>query len=557
MNGASKTEQALLRINSAHADGASRYVDMQMAVYLPGRAAPELRVGGRWDSTLAKYDGPAATECTVELTEAQAGSWPMIQEWLTRYVRARLAVDADASLTLDDALVAEWGKRPPLFTLQLYGGRQGGKTHLAAVLVALVCVAIPRSTAAIVSSIAEKTKEVVEILERHCLPALWRTTVKHEIRLANGSTLGLYTGKVSDLKALGPTEVALLNESQSQPKRNWLDLQGNSIARAGLVVLAQNPPRRTIGEWTQELHDKITAGKMPNGGTNRVLPKLNRFASKLSIDHLRASMSSKEARRDLDGDMGVPTGDVVLEAWSNSKHVIGWIPTTWEDVTREITLALFGQSYDQLGGLDWDKGAGPSYVLGRIFRPRNAPPWAWTLVVEHGHRFEGMSEERFAPHLVTLQDKYGGTLAHQTGTIWVGDSSGRYQSTKRIFDPDDHPSWQRMADAGWEVTFVSPTEMRNPLRRTRFDLTNRWVLGTQADTNQPRMVMISDTAGEVIEACRKLPTYKLEGSRRSKYAHLVDACTYLAFRLFAQEYQAFVDAVPEIVARQKVQGFTG
>lgn len=556
-NGLSKLDRAIARTLQAHAQGSDRYLDMQAAVYLPAGERPVFRVGGRWDTIERCYDGAAATECEIRLTEAQAVAWPLIQRWLTRYVGATRAVAQGAAPTMDDALVAEWGDRSPLLTLQLFGGRQGGKTHLAAVLVSLVCVALPGATAAIVSSIAKKTTEIVEILERFCLPASWRQTVTSEIRLANGSRLVLYTGAVSDLKGLGPIEVGLLNESQVQKKSNWSDVQGATIARAGMVVLAQNPPRSRIGEWTQELYDDVKAGRLPSASCCWIKPRLNKFASNLSIAHLASTMSEKERRRDIDGDMGVATGDTVLDRWTSSRHAIGWIPTTWDDVTEEITRAVFGRPFDKVGGLDWDKGAGPSFALGRIFRPHNAPSWAWTLVIEHGQTFTSMAEERFPAHLRSLQDVYGRTLAHPSTTIWVGDASGRYQSSERKFDENDSPSWQRMQVLWPEIVPPDPVQLRNPRRRERFDLINRYVLADQPATGQPRVVMVAATAGHVIDASQKLPQYGLEASRRSQYAHIVDAWTYLSWRLFSQEYQAFIDGVPEIVARNKSASLSG
>lgn len=538
----------MARINEAYAEGLDRYTDLQVAVYLPDTDRPIFRVGGRWDATAKRFAGPAATECAVHLTRAQASAWRPIQEWLTRYLKARRAVTSGVHATLDAALLAEWDDRPPLFTLQLFGGRQGGKTHLAAVLVALVAVAIPGAACAIVSPIAKKTAEVLTILERFCLPAAWRQTVADEIRMINGSLIGLHTGRVSDLKAMGPIEIGLLNEAQEQPKRNWTDLQGNTIARAGLVVLAQNPPRTNKGEWTQELYNEVKAGEKESAACCWIKPQDNQFASDLAIRHLASTMSEKERKRDVDGDMGVAPGETALHEWSDSLHVIEWIPTTWVDVTPEVTRAVFGQAYERIGGLDWDKGAGPSYTLGRLFRPHNAPPWERRLVIEHGATLRGLAEEELPSHLQELTDKYGRRLFELGRTIWVGDSSGRFQSTKRTYDEDDHPSWARMQQAGFRLTAVDGRELRNPRRRDRFDLINSYVLGPKSGA--PRVAMLAGSASEVIVASRKLPRRGYDASRTSRYAHLVDAWTYPAWRLFSVEYRDLARHAPRSIARE-------
>lgn len=557
MIGRGKTEQDIARLQSSDGSSRDRYQDLQLAVYGPGSDRPILRVGGRWDTLLCKYDGAAETECVIRLSLAQWDAWPTIAQWLTMYVRARRAQGAEGGISLDEALTSQWGEDSPLFTLQLYGGRQGGKTHLGAVVLALVAVAVPGAKCPVVSTTAMKTEEIVDILERYCLRSDWRVTTSKRISLINGSTIPLFSGRVRDLKALGPIECTLLNEAQEQNKRNWTDLQGNTLARAGLVVLAQNPPRTALGQWTQDLYEKIVAGELPGGQCGFINPELNPHASSKAMVHLASTMGERERKRDVLGDMGVSVGDVALTSWSDSDHVMGWIPTMWEDVTEEVTRLVFGRAYARVGGLDWDKGPGPSFCVGRLFRPRGAADWAVTLAIEHGQRFRGMAEERFAGHLRTLEDKYGRRLADPATTIWVGDSSGRYQSSNRRFDAVDQPSWDRMGKEGWQVTYVDPEQKRNPRRVDRFDLINEYVLMRQPETNQPRVVMVAPGAKDVIDASKKLPRRKGEAARFHHHGHLVDTWTYLAWHLFSREYRAIVNGVPESVARSRERGPMG
>jgi hypothetical protein len=546
----SNANRAIQRIQERDADHVERYLDMQAAVYLPGEEEPALRVGGRWDTLKSCYTGgPCETEVEIHLTAAQADSWPIVCEWLVRYSEVRARMKRGDSI--DEAMAAVWADRAPLFTLQLYGGRQGGKTHLATVMVALVCLLVPRARAAVASTVQEKSDEIVAILEDNCFPAEWRATVGNEMRLANGSEIIFRSGRVQDLKALGPLEIGMVNEAQEQKKKSWVDLQGNTLARGGLCVLAQNPPRRRIGEWTQDLFQDVKRGRQPGTRSRWINPALNTYTSSAAMGHLASMMSDKERRRDVLGDMGVAAGDTVLHEWTDSLHVIDWIPSTWDDVTSEVTRQMFGEAFDRVGGLDWDKGAGPSYSLGRLFRPYNAPEYTLILVVEYGQTFKGLAEAKFPEHLKGLVDKYGRPLARTSTTLWVGDSSGRYQSSRRKFTPDDHPSWQRMQDAGWRVTFVDPVEMRNPRRSDRFGLINDFVLALQPAINLPRVAMVADTAEHVIKASKGLPKQGLEASRRHRYAHVVDTWTYLAWRIFSQEFAARENGVPEAVARER------
>ena len=256
MSNGSNANRAIRRIQEQDEEHVERFIDMQAAIYLPGDDAPALRVGGRWDTLRQRYDDePVETEVDIRLTAAQADSWPVVCEWLIRYAEIRQRM-ADGE-NIDDATAAAWEDRAQMFTLQLYGGRQGGKTHLAVVMIALVCLLVPGARAAVVSTTQEKSDEIIDILEQYCFPASWRATVGNEMRLANGSEIVFRSGRVQDLKALGPLEIGMVNEAQEQKKKSWVDLQGNTLARSGLVVLAQNPPRRTIGAWTQDLFHQV------------------------------------------------------------------------------------------------------------------------------------------------------------------------------------------------------------------------------------------------------------------------------------------------------------
>lgn len=536
-------------------DSPMRHVDMQLAIYAPTGREPIIRVGGRWDRNANHWDGPAEEEVKIDVQYQQVTPAAAVAEWLTNQV-AVLRYSAEHHCTLDQAIEAVWQGDDPWYRLLLVGGRRAGKTWYAVLLMVLVAIAIPDAFVVIISPTKDLTSELHDRLQDF-LPIRareWRASDKVYV-LINGSKIMLHTGGARSLK-LGEATAVMINEGQLVNRSAYTELDGNVIDKGGMLVIAANPPDRANGQWIEELHRDIQAGKV-NGRTYSLSGRKNPYISQRRLQATAQGMSEMEARREIDGELGIPVNDIVIEGWSATANVIVQsVPRRWVNVTAEVCERYFDHvGIQRVGGLDFDKGAGCCYVTGKFYLPLDRVPDAKiadaVLVIDYAQRLIDQDEDQLVVHLAEAKDRYGDPLfADKDSILWVADASGSWQSSERRHrDPNDLPSWRRVKRAGWrKLVGPNPETNANPRVRVRFDLARalvrpRW-------HGHPRVYMLAPTANEAIEATGKYPNEKGKPHRQSVYAHLVDGWTYLAYRRWAVDCldDDQVAALPEFVS---------
>ena len=554
MAGRSKRDQVVDAVVKRRGDGPNRFVDLQLAMYAPDASEPLVRVGGRWDKNLQRWsDRAAELEVKLDVQFQQVPPAAAVADWITRYVQAHVIATADRC-TLDDAIEAVWTDVPPWYRLLLVGGRRAGKTWFACLLMVIIAIAIPDAFLVIISPTGKHTNEIHRTLTGF-LPVKareWRASEK-VYALVNGSRILLHTGGARSLK-LGESTAVMINEGQLVREDAYTELDGNVIDNAGMLVIAANPPSEARGLWLETLHANIQEGKV-NGRTYSLSGRKNPYVSQRRLKATAEGMDELKERREMDGELGIPLGDIVIEGWSATRNVIVQaVPRSWVDVTAEVCERYFDHvGIKRVGGLDFDNGAGCSYVTGLFYLPLDRMPRATVadavLVIDHGRRLIDQDEDYLVVHLDEAEDRYGDRLFHDKDTIlWVGDASGAWQSTERRFgDPNDLPSWKRVKKAGWRKLLPPSADSNgNPKVKTRFALARalvrpRW-------QGHPRVYMLSPTAEEVIEATSKYPNEKGRPHRDSGYAHLVDDWTYLAYRRWAVDHVVENQlALPEFV----------
>ena len=555
MAGKSKRDVVFDALTKLTGDSPLRFVDLQLAVYPPDGSDPLIRAGGRWDTDGDCWAGPAEMEVKIDVQRQQVLAAAAVAEWLTNHV-AVLSYAAKNNCTLDTAIDVVWDELDPWYRLLLIGGRRAGKTWFACLLMVLMAIVIPGAFVVIISPTRKHTSEIHNRILGF-LPANareWRAS-DQVYALVNGSKIMLHTGGARSLK-LGESTAVMINEGQLVKRSAYTELDGNVIDTGGMVVIAANPPDRVSGLWIEQLHRDIKANKV-SGRTYSLSGRKNPYISQRRLEATAEGMSEMEARREIDGELGIPVGDIVIEGWSTTANVIiQAVPRTWVDVTAEVCERYFGHvGIKRVGGLDFDQGAGCCYATGKFYVMLDRMPGAQVadavLVIDYGRRLIDKDEDHLVEHLAEAKDRYGDLLfADQDRILWVGDASGSWQSSERKQgDPNDLPSWNRVSKAGWR-NLVAPDANANgnPRVRTRFDLARalvrpRW-------NGHPRIFMIAPTAGEVIESTDKYPNEGGRPHRDSAYAHLVDAWTYLAYRRWSVDCLDGdqVAALPEFVS---------
>jgi len=533
----------------------ARFLDLQLVVMAPNHPAPIIVVGGRWDDRYKRFlDEPVETEHSITVAPSQVEIARVTVRWLRRNVEVRRLMAAEGH-TVDRAESMAWGAEEPIREVVAYGGRRAGKTFWAVLLVALFAVAVPGCRVVMVSPLERDTAELHDAL-CSILPSAWRTwqTAERQFTVANGARVELRTGRKKQLK-LGPTDLAVFNEAQELEERPRLDMLGNLADRGGMLLHTCNPPRRKAGRWIQELVWNIRDQKVPAGRRFFLDWQLNPHTNHRALLALAAGMNELERRREIDGDMDLPVGDILLTSFGNH-NILATIPLTWRkrDVTREVLEAFFGVSgCVRLLGLDFDKRAGCAFTSSRFFLPfRGANLDQAIMVVEYGRRYAGHPESSLDGLLRAECDQRGRPLFNSDTTLIVADASGRTQSTERTARRNDRrsreqdpPSWRRLRNANWtQIIGPDPTMAKNPRRRDRFDAT-RDCLRVKSG-RYPRVMFVAATAADVIESARLCPTDGVETGNpniRPKEAHLVDTWSYPVWRRWGADYLEMVHQV--------------
>ena len=414
--------------------------------------------GGLWDTQERRYAGPAEECVVVTLAPSQHEAGPEYLEWLGKHCQVRSLVAAGTH-TYDEAIDEVW-QGGEVFTELWYGGRRAGKSWLACLAVALFAIAVPGARIVMVSPQQKHTQELYEVLLT-LLATEWREwqEAKQRFVLVNGTVIELYTGNRQQLK-LGKCDLVVVNEAQEQKQRTSKDLMLNTADVGGLAILTANPPRSPIGQWVQDLYNQIKAGERADCRKHFLDWELNPHTSRRKILAEASGMSELEKRREIDGDMDVPVGTMVLSSFGAAqRHRAhpGQLARPRCDHRGVRALVRHGRC----AGHGW---AG--------FRPdcRDARPWrrggfcaswaatsrrpSWWSLLASGGRTEKSAS--LATDLREWKDDYGRLIfAHPDTTCFVADASGAQQSTyrqRRAGEPHavDPPSFERLRAGGLE-----------------------------------------------------------------------------------------------------------
>ncbi len=548
-----------------------RYVDIHISLricdvdnsdgnarWLPDTDEEILAVGGRWDRKRKAWSSQAPERGRV-LRIPRGSDQEQPARWGAEWFRRMCQGSKGAHWDVGGVIIL--GRLEPIvfrraWTLLLVGGRRGGKTHIAVVFLVILCVMIPLSKTVAVSPTQAETDEL-EQAARSLLPRQWFTVRGHgagkdlQFKFANGSRILFISGhKPRGLKR-GRIDMALYNEAQLQHQAGWKHLRGAVVDSGGLVINSCNPPDEPIGRWIEEQWER--ARLMAVDRKTRTLAiqafhitgKHNPFVSQESLEDMRAELDEVSARKDIDGEMGVPIGDVVWHAFSASKSVAD-VPRHFLDITVDVTRKL-GFASQYLVGMDFQLTPAMCAVIMKIYQDPDDPDaerLIWVVdevVLDKADEYDLCDAlERRARWTIDGPDESdcyrGWTLADDKEPrrcLVVMDASGFFQDGEH-----NRGKTSEMALRARRWHSLLPPHVgsdRNPdvLERVKVTNTRLKAADTAGGIGRRRMFFVPSVK-RTIEAMLNWERKNTVPNRRSQFAHLSDAVSYPVFRIFGK-----------------------
>lgn len=557
---------AILR--DARIRDAVRYVDIAISlrvcdldtsgdrpVYIESTDEELIEVGGRWDRRRKQWAGDATKVRILRVPrgsdQEQPARW--LAEWFRRATLGPDGAHWDEQATIPGKLAIEFKR---VWTLMLVGGRRGGKSHLGIVALVMLAVLTPRSWTWAISPTQDETAELEEAI-LSCAPHAWftvstgRTNKTMIFKFVNGSKILLLSGHKPRTLKRGRVDVALYNEAQNMYKAGWTQLRGAIVDRGGLVIIACNPASSDIGRWVEEVFAQARAGKIA-AISFHFRGKNNPFVTASALEDMRRESDDVTARKEIDGEMGVPIGDVVMHAWSDVETIRD-VPPNFIDITAEETARHFGRAYGYIVGMDFQKTPHMVASIQKLFRdPADVENEILLWIVDEVV-VDDANEDELVDGLEKLDrwlqptepgvmrraegDGYRGWIADGDNPtkpvhcVVVMDASGFYQS-------GDHQKGQRsdrlIAARKWTALFRPQKDSNdNPRVSERVKVANTRM--KTAGPNGKRRMFSCRHNLRTNHAMRQWQNHKLTGApdKNATVAHVCDATTYPPYRLFA------------------------
>lgn len=530
----------------------ARYVDAKLEVRAHDGEVLFV-VGGRWDHIGHCYVEGECAPRVVKLKKSQSAAGKAIGE----YIRKRLAHD--------DSRVA---------LLLFIGNRGGGKTHLLAVLLVAIALALPRSYQIGVSITAKQNRELRAAIGK-VAPPEWVAGDVVDLRdphtdLVTGSTLMWHTAKnwKALRQALLPFEHIAINEGQDQREEVFANAIG-AIREGGVLTVAANPPSEGAGDWVAILFQQLDAGNRDGAAfildaadndavSAPMLGKIERLlravspsradADSLGIIKLSGDIAypgftrrprvEDSAGRWIEGHIGDPPAEVVS---IDGKQIANWV-----DVTRQETAKATGASagFDYVGGSDFQTDPGNCAAIGKLYR---TPAGDLVLHVRECVVSAGVEED--LTRALNARGYYPGPVDYEgkpaASLVLVGDATGARQNAEhRKRDPY---SYTRLRADGWTV--IPPYMHRNqkreltPMNPLVLDSRKQMkaVFVTGAILISPRCAEAEPPFPSLIESLARAKVTAgghFEKARHDHFTHLPDAVRYLAWRFLPRKAPA-------------------
>ncbi|MGE0547606.1 MAG: phage terminase large subunit [Kofleriaceae bacterium] len=530
----------------------SRFIDLAISVRIadvehgpggrprwkPGSDVELERVGGRWDRRKKQWL-PGKTKSTLVLRfhrgQEEAARW--FVEWLRRYARN------------------DWAGCLRVWSALLIGGRRSGKTHVCCAIMIIFAILNPRALLWALSPTLETGDELDQVF-KEMLPRRWYTRRQAKTgrsttyRLANGSRILLKSGvKPQRLKA-GRVDMVLINEAQEQSQLVYVKVRAPVADRGGIVLLAANPPETPAGRWVEKHYLAARAGEI-DAVVFELNPEENPWIQYEGLTSMAREVDSKTYKREVLG-LFEPIGDTVFHEWSDREN---WKdpPPGLVDITAQITAKVLGRAAGDVVGLDFQRIPSMVGIVHRFFRDPEDPtgdPLLWVVdeaVVDEADENELVDVLESIPRWELGDARPDSRDRPECYRGWVDptdrDTAPRHSvcvmDASGFFQDGDHTegktSDKHLRARRWTHLHKPQKDSdRNPAIVERMKAGNA-ALKVHAGK---RRLFVARHCAHTAEALRQYENKNGVPNRRSQYAHIVDAVTYVVYRFFGRPKKA-------------------
>lgn len=478
-----------------------------------------LDVGGRWDKISKSWTGAGEQAKVFGLHPGQLDAARWLVEWFQRRARGEQLLERGA----------------PIYSLLLDGGRRGGKTDLAAKAGVTSAVLRPGTFTWLVSETMKKTEELqIDVLK--WLHPSWFEYLgapNYSFTLANGSVIWLRTANDPEALRMGRCDFAVLNEAQLISERAFAIVRAATSDTGGLTVLAANPPESPIGYWIERFREQAVAGKR-QAREFFLDARANPHVDHASLEAMREELDERTFRRDILGEF-LPRADVVFYGWADGRD--GNIAPTPQlgEVTHEFLRQHLRRDLDGVIGIDLQKNP-VCAVVAKFYRdpldPEGEPlvHYVDEVVVEEGYEAElsdALIAKGYDPRRFAL----------------IVDASGSWQGVDR---KKKTPSFDIFKQLGWPNVFKPDQNVdRNPPILERVKCANTLF----KNAHGKRRVFSAPENLALNQALKLWENRNGAPYRRSDYAHLCDAATYILWRFWPRTIKKSAPAKKEIITQ--------
>jgi hypothetical protein len=495
-----------------------------------------LKVGGLWDRKKKRWSRrPARKVLTLRFHEGQEPAVRFFVDWMKRFASG------------------DWSGIERVWSALLIGGRRSGKTHVCCaflIVFAVLSMAKPREPIIWAISPTLETGDELDQNLGSLMPRHWY--VRHQAKtgrpttytIAGRSRILLRSAvKPQRLKA-GRVDLTLINEAQEQSQLAYTKLRAAVADCGGLVLMAANPPDTAAGRWVEK-HYYSTKAKEIDSTVFEMDPRKNPWINYAALASMAKETDEKTFQRDVLG-LFPPIGDAVFHAWDEREN---WRDPTPDlvDVTAEVSRRELSHTAGDLIGQDFQKMPAMVGIVHRVFRDANGVEFLWVVdeaVVDEADEndlidaLESMPRWRLGDPSPDKRDPNRPTYrgwkepADQrdkpSHSACVIDASGFFQDGEHKVNRTSS-EWLRARD--WKFLFPPQKDSdRNPPIVERMRTGNMLLKSAEG----VRRLFVARHCVRTAEAMRNYENKNGTPNRRSQYAHIVDAVTYVAYRLYGR-----------------------
>lgn len=470
-----------------------------------------LDVGGEWDKFSKDWTGDGGHLRELGLHGGQVAGARFLVEWLKAKAEGR-------KLLLRDKQV---------FTALFHGGRRAGKTDLAAKCGLTYAVMRPDTWVWLISANIPKTEELAEAV-RAWMPDdwyEWRGAPWYQFILPNGSVIWLRSAHDPDQLKRGRCDFGVFNEGQEIREKAYAIVRAATADNGGLTLISANPPDRPIGYWIERLFEEARAGKR-QAVEFFFDNALNPHIEHESLEAMAGDVDERTFLREVKGEF-LARQDVVFHAWKSDgiDANVRPVPQLGRDVTRDFLRRRLGGGgrYERLIGVDLQRDPVCAVELRAFEDPEDigGEPLLFAtdeIVVEHGYEADlvnALMAHGFRPETTAM--------VVDASASWQAIGSNKEKSERK------HTSFELFRELGWRNLFKPDERLeKNPDILQRVAATNAHMKNAEGKRRffSSPLLLALNTALKQWENRHGIPY------RRSPFAHLCDAISYVIWRFY-------------------------